>query len=138
MNWLSVVGLQSTIELGKLCLLYPRTTTTSQPIKKRNIEEILESEDVETKVHMISAFLKRLETTDQSIQEQTKSVEQAIQQVQEEVIKIHSRLQYNQRIWFVSSLRCYKFEHCEDRLLTKLHILESRFHYLLWLLQIIK
>jgi hypothetical protein len=65
------------------------------------------------------------------------SIQESIKEISDEMEKIHYRMQYNDNLWFGSSIRAYKFHNSKIRLNTKLNNLEGRWKLLMSLMCII-
>lgn len=105
----------------------------------KEIKQIIVETDLEVKINHVHMFLKELKLTSSTpynIQYYLHAINDAINDIAQELEKIHYRMQYNDNLWIGSSVRSYKFHNCKIRLQSKLKHLEDRLNTLISLLSI--
>lgn len=103
------------------------------------IRRIIKTTDLEVKIKTIQYMLQEIEINEKSpitLQYCIRSIRDAINDISQELEKIHYRMQYNDNIWIGSTFRSYRFHNCSQRLTDKLYNLESRYNTLLGLLPV--
>ena len=106
-----------------------------------DVRQVVTDMDLEVKIKTVELLLGEIQITDNSpnaIKYCVKAIKDAINDISNELNTINYRMQYNNRIWIGTTIRCYKFHNCHARLRAKLKIMESRYHTLLGLLSIDK
>jgi hypothetical protein len=103
------------------------------------VKKIIKEADLEIRVRSIQYFLCELKMPDNPSHTMIycmQSIREAVKDISEELEKINYRMQYNDNLWFGSSLRSYKFHNCKSRLAVKLRNLESRYDMLIKILSV--
>jgi hypothetical protein len=94
-----------------------------------NVRHMIRDTDLEFKIKAVQIMLFELKINDSttySVKYCIASIKEIIDEISEELIKIHYRLQYNDTIWFGPSVRAYSFHNCINRLKTCLINLDTR------------
>ena len=94
-----------------------------------NVKQMIKETDLEFKLKAVQIMLFELkinENTTYSVKYCIVSIKEIIDEISEELIKIHYRLQYNDTIWFGPSIRSYNFHNCIGRLKSSLVNLDYR------------
>jgi len=118
-----------------LCSNIINNTTNGAAEVKAMIKDL----DLAYKVKSAQYFLCELKISDQSpytILYSIQAIRDVIHEISEELEKIHYRLQYNDNLWFGSTIRCYRFHNCNDRLKASLNTLKDRRSALMELMRI--
>jgi hypothetical protein len=103
------------------------------------VKQIIKESDLEVKVKTVQFLLCEIKIDEMSpytLLYCVESIKDAIQDIAEELEKIHYRMQYNNNLWIGLSFRAYKFHNCRTRLHAKLKNLESRSRTLIGILAI--
>lgn len=103
------------------------------------IKQLIRESDLERKIKSLQLLLIELNINEKSpitIQHAVQSIKEAIKNISDELSQIYYRMKYNDNLWVVSSLRCYKFHNSYRRLNGHLIKLESRSNSLFQYLQI--
>jgi len=103
------------------------------------IRQIIKDTDLEVKVKTIQYMLQEIkidEASPHTLQYCVRSIRDAINEISQELEKIHYRMQYNDNLWVGATFRSYRFHNCRIRLGAKLQNLESRYGTLLGLLPV--
>lgn len=145
---LLIVGLGTNITLGlitattsatnglyTLCNNIAHTTATGA----NEIKQIIKENDLEIRIKMMQFLLceiKVSETSPCTLTYCMNSIKSAIQDISNELEKIHYRMQYNNNLWVGSSVRAYGFKNCKLRLKAKIDTLETRYTMLVGILSI--
>lgn len=93
------------------------------------VRRIIKETDLEVKIRTTQFFLCELSLpsdTPNTILYCIKSIRDSIQEISDELERIHYRMQYNDNLWIGSYIRAYKFYNCKERILISLTNLESR------------
>ena len=93
------------------------------------VKQIIKDLDLEFKIKMTQYFLCELVISKDSpytILYCVQSIRDAINDISEELEKIHYRMQYNDNVWLGTTIRSYKFDNCKGRIQTSLNNLEAR------------
>lgn len=103
------------------------------------IKLLIQRNDLEMRIRMIQFILSELYIDDDSpysLRYCISKIYDAIKDISDELSKIHYRMQYNDNLWFGSSVRAYGFRNCQTRLEAKIETLEKRYQKLMEVLSI--
>lgn len=93
------------------------------------VKQMIKSTDLEFRLKAVQIMLFELKLTEKttySVKYCVASIKEIIEEIATELTKIHYRLQYNDNIWFGSTIRAYGFHNCIERLKICLNNLETR------------
>jgi hypothetical protein len=147
MNYL-VAGLGANITVGLISAITATTNsvyTLSTNISKststgsEEIKQIIKETDLETKIKVIQYLLCEINIDEHSpntIHYCIKSINDAINDILDELEKINYRMQYNNNIWVGASIRSYGFKNCRRRLIAYVKTLENRYTTLMSILSV--
>lgn len=125
----------ATNNLYTLCTNISETTST----KANDLKHIIKENDLEVRIKIIQYLLCEINVNDNSpctLNYCIGSIKSAIKDISNELEKIHYRIQYNNNLWFGSSVRAYGFKNCKLRLKSYIDILESRYKMLISILSV--
>lgn len=125
----------ATNNLYTLCSNISETTST----KANDIKQIIKEHDLEVRIKMIQFLLYEINVNENSpctLNYCINSIRCAIKDISTELEKIQFRMQYNNNLWFGSSIRAYGFKNCKLRLKAYIDTLESRYKMLISILSI--
>jgi len=147
MNFI-IAGLGTNITLGLISATTNATNnlytlcnniSESSSNNSNDIKQIIKDNDLEVKIKIIQFILCEININENSsctLNYCINSVNIAIKYILDELEKINYRIQYNNNLWFGSSVRSYGFKNSKLRLKTYIDTLELRYNMLINILSI--
>lgn len=132
-----IATVTSTIKTANGVFTLSKNIVNSTTSGANEVRQIIKDLDLEFKIKTTQYFLCELKISKDSpytILYCIQAIRDAINDIAEELEKIHYRLQYNDNVWFGTTIRAYKFDNCKGRIQASLNNLDKRRQTLLELM----